>query len=91
MNDGPHDASRSGILVTVEPLERLPSLDARLVSLRQTYCRDLVQEGRLDWDGFDLGDVDVDPVVTAEPHADGRTRSIGRESPRRRRWRRRRP
>jgi hypothetical protein len=41
-----------------EPRRRLDPLEESLTALRRTYCRELVREGRLDWDGFDLGPED---------------------------------
>jgi hypothetical protein len=41
--------------------------DAQIAALRRTYCRELVREDRLDWDGFDLGASDVSPSVAGVP------------------------
>jgi hypothetical protein len=43
-----------GVYTDSGPWNQLLSSEAQLVTFSQGYFRDLVGEGRLDWDGFDL-------------------------------------
>src|SRR5689334_12835463 len=46
MDDQP--ASHTGVT------RRVMTIEAQVAALRRTYCRELVREGRLDWDGLDF-------------------------------------
>jgi hypothetical protein len=71
-----------------DPLGRLDPLEERLAALRRTYCRELVREGRLDWDEFDVGPDDLAPGVATVQQGVGFPGLVG--TARRGRWRPRR-
>jgi hypothetical protein len=57
------------------------------VSFRQEFCRDLVREGRLDWDGFQLeADLADQASTEAWPPVGDRTPPAESRTPRTRRW-----
>ena len=87
MDSQPTNYFPLGAYVGLVPTDQVPSLEAQLARFHQTYCRDLVREGRLDWDGFDIeAGVAGDHASNPDQPATGHTPEIERRSSRQPRW-----
>jgi hypothetical protein len=88
MESQPNNYFPVGAYVGLAPSDQVPSLEAQVATFLQAHCRDLVREGRLDWDGFDVeAKVADDDAPDTDQQAMGRhTPVIERRSPRQPRW-----
>jgi hypothetical protein len=88
MDYQPNNYFPAGAYVGLAPSDQVPSLEAQLATFLQTHCRDLVREGRLDWDGFHIeaGVADEDPSDPDQQAMCRQTPTVERRSSRRPRW-----